>query len=308
VKRDGCKKGYVKVRGRCRKLPESRIVRREKLAGMPPMVARVGGKTKLKKTLRSHVPDHDVYVEPFMGGGTLFWDKALVRKNVINDKDPALAKFYMDVKAGSPNNIIACRLPTSVKEFESAKDMIKPDGTFRDPCDYLRVIKRSYGGRGKIFNMPTLEARENTKKYPTTARMHRLISNADMYKEKLSKTQVTNDDFCSVMKRHDSKDTFHYLDPPYWDTHEKYNLEKIHPLDVAGCASEMKGKVLVSYDNSPEVRKAFRGWKTEKHDTKYEMQSSNKKARGEKKNVTEVLMMNYKPKTGERIKVPLVAG
>ena len=111
------------------------------------------------------------------------------------------------------------------------------------------------------------------------------------------------------MKKHDSKDTFHYLDPPYWDTHHKYGLPKVHPNDVAGCANQMKGKVLVSYDNVPEVRKAFNGgkWKKEKHDTKYEMQSSNRGMRGVKKDVTELMIMNYNPKTGERIK-PRMAG
>ena len=287
---------------------KNNIVRREDLAGMPPMVGRVGGKTKLKKTLRSHVPDHDVYVEPFMGGGTLFWDKALVRKNVINDKDPALAKFYKDIKTGPTSEIKSCRLPTTKKDFESAKNKLRPDGTYEDPCDYLSVVKRSYGCNGRSFNMPYQESRPNVKKSPETARINKIVANADMYQEKLSKTKIYNRDFSDVMEKYDSKDTFHYLDPPYWETHHDYYLPKVYPEDVASSASKMKGKVLVSYDDSPAVKKAFKGWKTEKHDTKYEMQSSNKKARGEKKNATEVLMMNYNPKTGKRIKVPRVAG
>lgn len=307
MKRDGCKPGYAKVRGRCKKLPESRIVRKENLKGMPPMVARVGGKTKLKKTLRTHVPEHNVYVEPFVGGGTLFWDKPLVEKNVINDMDPALIKFYKDVKNGPTSNIVGCRLPTNKKEFESVKAMMRSNGTFMDACDYLRVIKMSYGGRGKIFNMPPLEDRPNNQKFKTTARMNRIITNIDMYNEKLSKTQIMHTDFCDAMKKHDSKDTFHYLDPPYWETHERYNLDKVHPASVAGCAGKMNGKVLVSYDNHPEVRKAFKGWKVKKVKTKYEMQSANRHQRGEKKDVTELLIMNYNPKTGERINIPKVA-
>ena len=31
----------------------------------------------------------------------------------------------------------------------------------------------------------------------------------------LNKTSVTNQDYKSVMKRHDGKNTLHYLDPPY---------------------------------------------------------------------------------------------
>lgn len=230
---------------------------------------------------------------------------------MINDADPALAKFYIDVKTKSTTNIVGCRLPASKKEFVEAKKQRRPDGAFKDPCDYLRVIKRSYGCRGHIFNMPPKyrnRGRIKRSSYPTTSRIHKLITNADMYKEKLSKTTIMNTDFCDAMTKYDSKDTFHYLDPPYWDTHERYGQDKVHPSSVVACASKMKGLVLVSYDNHPQVRKAFKGWKTEKHKTKYEMQSANRDARGEKKDVVEVLMMNYNPKTGERIKVPRVAG
>jgi len=300
-RRVGCRAGEKED------VPEARIVRQKDLAGMPPMVARVGGKTKLKKTLREHVPPHDTYVEPFVGGGTLYWDKPLVKKNVINDADPALAKFYKDVKTEPAANIKSCHLPTNKKEFEVAKDQRNPDGTFDDSCEYLRVVKRSYGGKGESFNMPPQENRPNAKKFKSTSRITKIKSNADMYKEKLGKTTVTNDDFCTVMKKHDSKDTFHYLDPPYWDTHHQYDLPKVNPKDVAKCASEMKGDVLVSYDNHPDVKKAFKGWKAEKHKTKYEMQTSNEGQRGVKKDVTELMLMNYDPNTGKRIKVPRVA-
>jgi len=307
LKRDGCKVGYAKVNNRCIKIPESRIVRKKDLAGMPPMVARVGGKTKLKKTLRGYVPEHNVYVEPFVGGGTLYWDKPLAQKNIINDMDPALIKFYKDVKNGKTKDIKACRLPTTKKEFEQAKQQRQRDGTYKDPCDYLRVIKRSYGGRGNIFNMPPQESRPNANKYKSTARIHRMIHNADMYHDKLKKTSVSRRDFCDAMKKHDSRDTFHYLDPPYWDTNEKYNQKKIHPQNVVACASKMKGKVLVSYDDVGEVKKAFRGWKKKRVKTKYEMQSSGSLA-GVKKDKTELLIMNYDPRSGKRLKIPRVAG
>jgi DNA adenine methylase len=311
VKRNGCRSGFHKENGKCaRDIPRANIQRRDGLAGMPPMVARVGGKTKLKKKLVAHVPDHKTYVEPFMGGGTLYWQLPLAEdKTVINDMDPALVKFYRDVQKRPTSNLVGCRLPTTKKEFEAAKASARKDGTYGDACGYLKVIKRSYGAKGMIFNMPPIESRPNNQKFKSTARLTRVISNADMFQEKLNHTVIESDDFCTVMKKHDSKDAFHYLDPPYWDTHHKYGLPKVHPNDVAGCANQMKGKVLVSYDNAPEVRKAFNSgkWKKEKHDTKYEMQSSNRGMRGEKKDVTELMIRNYNPKTGESIK-PRTAG
>lgn len=241
------------------------------------------------------------------GGGTLYWAKSLAPNgNHINDLDPALAKFYNDVKRGDSSNISNCWLPSTKKDFEKAKSKRLSDNTFKDGCSYIRVIKRSYGGRGRIFNMPPCRdsARAKTKDFKDNARMYTVKKDIELYQAKLKKTKVTNKDFCDVMKDHDSIDTFHYLDPPYWETQKRYNLPKVHPNDIVGCSSRMKGNVLITYDNNPEVRKAFRGWRVEKVATKYELQSSNPNARGVKKDVTELLIMNYNPKTGQRIKVP----
>ena len=59
----GCRSGFHREKGRCvRDIPKANIQHRDGYAGMPPMVARVGGKTKLKKKLVAHVPSHKTYV------------------------------------------------------------------------------------------------------------------------------------------------------------------------------------------------------------------------------------------------------
>ena len=51
------------------------------------MIGRVGGKSKLKKKIISIMPQHKVYVEPFIGGGSVFFAKEPAELNIINDKD-----------------------------------------------------------------------------------------------------------------------------------------------------------------------------------------------------------------------------
>jgi len=64
-----------------------------------------GGKSKLKKRIIAEIPPHKTYVEPFVGGGSVFFAKPLAEKNVINDLDKNLINFYKDLK----NN--GCELP-----------------------------------------------------------------------------------------------------------------------------------------------------------------------------------------------------
>ena len=37
------------------------------------MFGRVGGKTKLRKLIVSKFPEHKIYIEPFIGGGSIFF-------------------------------------------------------------------------------------------------------------------------------------------------------------------------------------------------------------------------------------------
>ena len=60
---------------------------------LQPIFSRVGGKTKLSKRIIEMMPEHETYIEPFVGGGSIFFRKPLVKNNVINDKQTLLQQF-----------------------------------------------------------------------------------------------------------------------------------------------------------------------------------------------------------------------
>ena len=64
------------------------------------LIGRTGGKSRLKKKIRAMIPPHTTYIEPFVGGGSVFFSAPADpnRKEVINDKDKEVAQIYMDVK------------------------------------------------------------------------------------------------------------------------------------------------------------------------------------------------------------------
>jgi len=64
---------------------------------MKSPINRVGGKYLLTKTLLSLIPPHSVYIEPFFGGGALFFHLE-PKRAIINDINSKLISFYLGVK------------------------------------------------------------------------------------------------------------------------------------------------------------------------------------------------------------------
>ena len=53
-----------------------------------------GGKQSIKNHIIPLIPEHRVYVEPFFGGGTIFFEKGPSYLEVINDINHNVVNFY----------------------------------------------------------------------------------------------------------------------------------------------------------------------------------------------------------------------
>ncbi len=246
---------------------------------LPAPVCWLGGKSRLKNRIVKQIPEHKTYVEPFVGGGSIFFKKPLVDKNVINDKE--LIDFYKNLRDTDCNSIKKCDLPTNKKDFQKAVNKKN-----KNACDFLKVNKRSYACdmKSPCFNDAIVKDSTRGK-----AGIKTLTKSCNKYQEKLKKTKITNQDFQTVVKKHDSKDTFTYMDPPYPQTH-KYNHHEVDPKDVCALAKKALGKVMISYNDIPEVREACKGLNIKKVDTNYEIQKATTN-RGQK--AKELLITNY---------------
>ena len=65
---------------------------------MKPPLTYYGGKQMLSKLIVSLIPPHNIYCEPFFGGGAVFFAKAPSKLEVINDTNGELINFYRIVK------------------------------------------------------------------------------------------------------------------------------------------------------------------------------------------------------------------
>ena len=64
-----------------------------------PFIKWVGGKTQLLPELRKRMPERiGTYVEPFVGGGALFFD-IQPTDAILNDVNPCLVNLYVSVRS-----------------------------------------------------------------------------------------------------------------------------------------------------------------------------------------------------------------
>ena len=217
---------------------------------LQPFIRYLGGKTRLAKTIVAEIPPHKTYVEPMVGGGSIYFAKEPVKREIISDSDPNLMRFY---KALKKQQIRRCNNTPNRAKLLKIRDKRKA-GKSLSPCEYIYLNKISFGGKATSFDPSSL-----WKCKGKSARTCGYTSkDQGKYAERLSKTRLERGDFRKAIAKYDSKDTLFYLDPPYAGTTVDGYLENdLQPEDVKKAVDKIKGKFILSYNDTGSNRKIF---------------------------------------------------
>ena len=215
------------------------------------IVGRTGGKSKLKKRIRAMMPPHTTYIEPFVGGGSVFFAAPADPnvKEVINDKDKDIMNIYIDMK--KVGDKIDGFTPPSKERFKQLQNQ----KTFSSPTERLRrnllISRYSFRSDRKSYAPSTIE-RDGGPQF--------LRKKYYKYKDRLKNTRILNQDYKSVIRKYDSPTAFIYLDPPYSTAgvHKDYNDNDVKIEDIINTLKTVKGKFILSYDNVPIAKRLAR--------------------------------------------------
>ena len=69
---------------------------------MKTPVTYYGGKQRMLGIILPMIPEHQIFVEPFVGGGAVFFAKEPAKVELINDKNGEVVNFYNVVKTRFP--------------------------------------------------------------------------------------------------------------------------------------------------------------------------------------------------------------
>jgi len=192
--------------------------------------------------LRKEIPPHDLYIEPYVGTGNMFF-KLLNRNSdniIINDKNKDLMDMYRILKDTKER--------TFRKDLNSIpkQEQFLRTSTNKDLDKFMKYILKycnTFGstGEGKLYK-DTNPA--NKLKY------------LDRYQEHLKDVRIFNEDALDVIKRYDAPSTFFFLHPPY-EVSTDYPDIQLHYNSLDKVLNNIKGKFMLLVNDEPFTRKLF---------------------------------------------------
>jgi len=260
---------------------------------MKPPLTYFGGKQKLAKHILSIIPKHNLYCEPFFGGGAIFFAKPPSEIEVINDTNGALINFYRVVKNDLKKLKKEIKATLHSREEHHLAQIILEYPNFFNDVKYAWAIwvlaNQSYSSR--LDSQWGYDRKRNTS---AKRLYYKREDFSNDYAKRLELTEIENADALQVIASRDSKDSFFYCDPPYFNASRghyiKYTEQDFENL--LKLLSSIKGRFILSSYPSTLLDKYIKTnrWQTKEIEMPIAVSARFKSG----KTKSEVLTANYK--------------
>lgn len=217
----------------------------------------------------------------------VLYRKEKSRLEVINDINSELVNLHRAIRNNPATlSMYLNKLLISRELFNDIKmKRLKPRNNIEMASFYLFLLSQSFGSKGDNFAM---SAKANRKPKD-------IYKSFNKWAVRLKFVTIENLDFRELIKRYDKDDAFFYLDPPYVGPENYYkDIDgfgiKEHK-ELAEMLKGIKGKFLLSYNDSPVVRELYKDFNiVESSPMRYTLGENASKKR---KIVSELFIMNY---------------
>ena len=248
-----------------------------------------GGKQSMLKYILPIIPEHEVYVEPFFGGGAVFWGKEPVKAEIVNDYNGLVVNFYEQLSTN----------------FEELKKRIYATPYSRDAYKYAMVIYhqpylfspvvkawafwvgtvQGFSNQIGSWRCSQPRVKESLLNFNKKGLITKELSN------RLNLVQIENMDAVKLILSKDTATTFFYVDPPYVDAcqghYGGYGQDQFNSL--LNALSTLKGKFLLSSYPNEELLRFRKKYKWFSKDVNMALTAAN----GSGKRKVECLTANY---------------
>ncbi len=246
------------------------------------VLQRQGNKKAIFKKIEKYIPEHEIYIEPFFGAGSVFFLKKRVKYNFLNDLDNEVFNLFHVIK----NKPIQFRnllkmVPKHKQQFEYWK-------INTEKIDTWQAVRFIYLTNFSFMAMRnTMRTGINNTKFLTIMRIKETFDALiDTTFDNLPYQEFIKN--LSLESKKGKDKIFIYCDPPYINTINPYNTPKWKLQDFIELVEFLVNygeKFMISEFNSPEALEI-----AEKNNLKVEII-------GERRNLgnrrTEIIIKNY---------------
>ena len=263
-----------------------------------PILKWAGGKTQLLEHLLPKIPkEYNKYIEPFFGGGALFF--ALKPNNsIIADSNPELINLYR-VIAKDVNSLIS-ELKNLKNEKDFFYDMRKKEfselSEIEAAARTLFLNKTAFNGLYRVNKKGQFNVPFGYYKNPKILDEDQLLAASKL----LKKTKILLGDFKDVLCENAKKGDFIFLDPPYlpvskFSDFKRYTKEQFHEKDqisLANLVNKLSKKgchILLTNSNHPLIHELYKDFNIDIYKTKRNINSKSTNRKGE-----DIIVSNFK--------------
>lgn len=257
-----------------------------------PVLKWAGGKTQMLNKLLPEIPlNYNKYIEPFFGGGALFFELS-PENSVISDANPELINLYnilsnnvdeliKTLKKMENNHSEEFFYEIRSKNTDSMSDLEKASRTI-----YLN--KTCFNGLYRVNKKGQFNVPYGRYKNPKICDEENLLAASKI----LRNTTIIYGDYKDVLNEYAEPGDFIFLDPPYLpiskhSNFKRYTKEQFHEKDHRELADEVKRLkelgcyILLTNSNHPLVHELYRDYDITIHKTKRNINSKGLNRTGE---------------------------
>ena len=234
-----------------------------------PLIKWSGGKGDEIKNFEKYFPkDFDTYIEPFIGGGSVFFH-INPKKAVIADVHTELIDLYKSIKEGHSKDIYDFMEENDNNEetYYKIRDKMKIENSLDNAKRFYYQRKTCFRGmlrynKSGKFNIP----------FGKYKKINYEDLNNKKYEELLKRTEIIKTSFEYVFEKYDNENNFMFLDPPYDSEFTDYGYCEFGRKEqeiLAKCFKQTKIKCLMIIGKTDFIKELYKDYIVDEYDKKY---------------------------------------
>ncbi|WP_404407700.1 DNA adenine methylase [Jeotgalibacillus malaysiensis] len=224
-----------------------------------------GSKWSMASWIIDHMPQHEVYLEPFFGSGAVFFNKAPVKIETINDLDSRIVNLFRVIR-DHPEELsrLVAFTPLSREEYKRSYE-VHPD-PLEDARRFLIRCWQAIGAKTSDITgwraSISANSPNNTKQWDAIPAVITEVAS------RLKNAQIENQNALQLIQRYNRENVLIYADPPYvrstrTNRHYAHEMDEQSHMDLLEVLRDHEGPVILSGYDCELYQLYLKDWKVE---------------------------------------------